>query len=65
VIETARDAIQIAAKTNGKSWTQAFQERLTAKRVAKKLTKKRAQQANLPAHLSPATARAHVAAPAA
>jgi hypothetical protein len=58
LIETARDSIQIAAKTGGKTWTQAFQERLTAKRIAKKLTKKQAQQANLPAHLNPASARA-------
>jgi RNA 3'-terminal phosphate cyclase len=65
LIETARDAIQIAAKTGGKSWTQAFQERLTAKRVAKKLTKKQAQQANLPAHFNPAPASAHAAAPTA
>jgi hypothetical protein len=65
LIETARDAIQIAAKTGGKSWTQAFQERLIAKRVAKKLTKKQAQQANLPAQANLAPASAHAAVPAA
>jgi hypothetical protein len=62
LIETARDAIQIAAKSGGKTWTQAFQERLTAKRIAKKLAKKQAQQANQPAHANPAAASAQAAA---
>jgi hypothetical protein len=59
LVETARDAVQIAEKTGGKSWTQAFQERLTTKRIAQNQMKK---HANLPAHLNPAT---QAAAPAA
>jgi hypothetical protein len=60
MVETARNAIQITQKAGGKTWTQAFQERMTAKRIADRLTKKQARHANLPAQLNPARASTHI-----
>lgn len=50
-IETVRDAMNTAAKTGGKSWTQSFQKRQTAKRIADNLKK---SQANHSAHIGAA-----------
>jgi hypothetical protein len=44
LIECAREAIQ-AKKHGGMSWTQQFQQRQTAKRLAEKLRKKQAKDA--------------------
>jgi hypothetical protein len=41
LIEATRDALA-AAKSTGQTWTQAYQERQRAKRIAKKLEKNRA-----------------------
>lgn len=46
LIEAVREAVQTAAKTGAKtSWTQAFQKRLTAKRIADNLKKNQARHA--------------------
>ena len=45
LIECARDAIQAAGKDAGKSWTQQFQQRQTAKRIAENLKKRQARDA--------------------
>ena len=62
MIETARGAIQTAKKTGGQNWTQLFQQRQTAKRIAEKLKKKQAEQANLTTRLNAAAASALIAA---
>jgi hypothetical protein len=48
LVAFARDAIAAAGKDNGKSWTKAYQQRETAKRIAKNLKKRQAQHAALP-----------------
>jgi hypothetical protein len=52
LIECARDAIRSARKRGGKTWTQQFQQRQTAKRIAENLRKKQAEHADLAAHLA-------------
>jgi hypothetical protein len=46
LVETAREAIRIAKKAGGPSWSQSFQKRETAKRIAQNLKKSQAQQIN-------------------
>jgi hypothetical protein len=47
LIETVREAVQASTATGVKtSWSQAFQKRQTAKRIADKLKKNQAQHAN-------------------
>ncbi len=52
LIECARDAIQTAGKNGGQSWTQRFQQRQTAKRIAENLKKRQARDAIAPPPLS-------------
>jgi hypothetical protein len=65
LIEAARGAIETAKKTGGQTWTQSYQKRLTAKRIADNLKKKQAEHANLTARLDSTAANAQTAAPAA
>jgi hypothetical protein len=65
LIEAARAAIETAKKTGGQTWTQSFQKRLTAKRIADNLKKKQAEHVNLTARLNTEAASAEAAAPAA
>jgi hypothetical protein len=65
LIEIAREAIQTARETGGKTWSQSFQKRETAKRIVETLKKKQAEHANLTARLNTATAHGPVAAAAA
>jgi hypothetical protein len=65
LVEAARAAIETAKKTGGQSWTQSFQKRLTAKRIADNLKKKQAEHLNLTARLNTEAASAEVSAPAA
>jgi hypothetical protein len=65
LIETAREAIQTARKTGGKTWSQSFQKRETAKRIVATLKKKQAEHAAMTARLNTATAGTPVAAAAA
>ena len=65
LIEAARHAIQSAKKSGGQNWTQSFQKRMTAKRIAENSKKKQQEHANLTAHLTSAAATAHIAASAA
>jgi hypothetical protein len=43
LIEAARDALQAAKKSGGRNWSQAFQKRETAKRMAENMRKKQAE----------------------
>lgn len=45
LIESAREAFQTVAKSNGQTWTQTFKQRQTAKRIADNLKKNQARQA--------------------
>jgi hypothetical protein len=65
LIEAAREAIETAKKTGGQTWTQSFQKRLTAKRIADNLKKKQAEHVNLTARLNSAAASDQAAVPAA
>jgi hypothetical protein len=65
LIDAAREAIQTAQKTSGKTWSQSFQKRETAKRIVATLKKKQAEHAAMTARLNTATAGAPVAAAAA
>jgi len=44
-IETVREAVQTARKAGGQTWSQAFQQRQTAKRIADNLKKNQAEHA--------------------
>jgi hypothetical protein len=48
LIKFAKQAIQAAGKDGGKTWTQAFQQRQTAKRIAENLKKNQARAAASP-----------------
>lgn len=52
VIESAREAIQTARKTGGNNWSQSFQKRQTARRIADNLKKKQVEHASLGLHLN-------------
>ena len=65
LIEAAQEAIQTAKKTGGQTWSQSFQKRQTAKRIAENLKKKQAEHANLAAHLNTAAANAQGVGPVA
>ena len=56
LIEAAREAIQTIKKTGGHTWSQSFQKRLMAQRIAENSKKKQAEHATL-------TARLHTAPP--
>jgi hypothetical protein len=45
LVKCAKEAIQAAGKNGGKTWTQAFQQRQTAKRIAENLRKNQAKAA--------------------
>ena len=65
LIEAARQAVQPAKKTGGQTWSQSFQKRQMAQRIAENSKKKQAEHANLAAHLKTAAATTQAAAPAA
>jgi hypothetical protein len=65
LIEAARAAIETAKKTGGQSWTQSFQKRLTAKRIADNLKKKQAEHVSMTARLDIAAAGSQAAGSAA
>jgi hypothetical protein len=54
LIEAARDALQTAKKTGGRTWSQSFQKRETAKRITENLRKKQAEHARMAAHVQAA-----------
>ncbi|MDR3533425.1 MAG: hypothetical protein P4L90_23065 [Rhodopila sp.] len=64
LIEAERPAKQIIGKDGGKSWSQSFQKRQTARRIAENLKKNQAQHASETAHLH-AAASTQVSRPAA
>jgi hypothetical protein len=47
VIEAVREAIQTASRTGERNWTQSFQKRQTANRIAENLKKNQARHASL------------------
>jgi hypothetical protein len=47
VIEAVREAVQTASRTGEKNWTQSFQKRQTANRIAENLKKNQARHASL------------------
>jgi hypothetical protein len=49
LIECAQEAIEAAGKSQGQTWTQSFQKRQTAKRIAENMKKNQARHA---AHLN-------------
>ena len=49
LIEAARDALQRAKKSGGRNWSQAFQKRETAKRMAENMRKKQAEHGGMAA----------------
>jgi hypothetical protein len=65
LIEAARAAIETAKETGGQTWTQSFQKRLTAKRIADNLKKKQAEHASMTARLDIAAAGSQAAGSAA
>ena len=65
LIEAARQAIETAKKTGGQTWTQSFQKRQMAKRIADNSKKKQAEHANRTAQLTAAATSAQTAAPTA
>jgi hypothetical protein len=65
LIEVAREAIQTARETGGKTWSQSFQKRETTKRIVENLKRKQAEHAILTARLNTAAASASGAGPAA
>jgi hypothetical protein len=65
LIEAARDPIQSAQKTGGKTWSQSLQKRMTATRIADTLKKKQAQHTAMTVRHNTAAASAQVAVAAA
>jgi hypothetical protein len=57
LIEATRQAMEITAKNGGKTWTQSYQQRETAKRIAENLKKNQA------AHAAAMNAKLEAAAP--
>ena len=51
LIEFAQEAIEAAGKTNAQTWTQSFQKRQTAKRIAENMKKNQARHASQTARL--------------
>ena len=49
LIEAARDALQRVKKSGGRNWSQAFQKRETAKRMAENMRKKQAEYGGMAA----------------
>jgi hypothetical protein len=64
LIEAAREAIQTAKKTGGRTWSQSFQKREKAKRITENLRKKQAQHASMVARLQPAASGDGIGVPA-
>ena len=54
LIEAARDALQRAKKSGGRNWSQAFQKRETAKRMAENMRKKQAEHGGMAAGMQAA-----------
>ena len=65
LIEAAREAIQTIKKTGGHTWSQSFQKRLMAQRIAENSKKKQAEHAIHTAPLQTAQGNAPAAAQAA
>jgi hypothetical protein len=65
LIEAAQEAIQTARKTGGKTWSQSFQKRETAKRIAETLRKNQAKHAAMTARLNTVAVGVQLAVPAA
>jgi hypothetical protein len=51
LIEFAQEAIEAAGRTNAQTWTQSFQKRQTAKRIAENMKKNQARHASQTARL--------------
>jgi hypothetical protein len=58
LVATARQAIKMAKNARGPTWSQSFQKRQTAERIAAGLKKKQAEQANAAAPSAHATPQA-------
>jgi hypothetical protein len=65
LVEAARQAIRIAKKTGGQTWSQSYQKRQTAKRIADKLKKNQAEHAIRSAQTTPVAPSPHATAQAA